>query len=152
MNIAAGARQLLNADCRILASDIDEQILSQAKAARYPASALEGFPKTEASSYFTIADDVATPKPEIRDLIAYKRLNLIEKWPMRGPFQVIFCRNVLIYFDAEPHYRIIRGFAEILAPGGALFLGHSERVDQRLEHLFERAGMTSYRRVAGASR
>jgi chemotaxis protein methyltransferase CheR len=83
--------------------------------------------------------------PALRAPIAFRRLNLLETWPFGGPFDAIFCRNVLIYFDAETKARLVRRFAEMLDTDGALYLGHSESLLG--EHPMLRSeGRTIYRR------
>lgn len=135
-------------DFKILATDIDVRVLETARLGSYPREAATAAFGDDAESFFDLGDDRASAAPKIRTLIAFKRLNLIEPWPMRGPFQAIFCRNTLIYFDNDLQRRIVEGFSNLLQPGGALFLGHSERVDPALEEKFERSGLTSYRRRA----
>ncbi len=69
-----------------------------------------------------------SPKNDIRRMITYARLNLTETWPMKGPFQLIMCRNVMIYFNRKTQHEIIRKFQHLIEPGGYLFLGHSEGI------------------------
>jgi chemotaxis protein methyltransferase CheR len=81
----------------------------------------------------------------LRDLIRFRRLNLIEDWPFRGLFDVIFCRNVMIYFDSPTKARLLERFAERIKPGGWLYIGHSESLT-RQHPLLELEGKTIYRR------
>ena len=71
-------------------------------------------------------DGTAAIDPALRGAIVFRRLNLFDDWPMRGPFDAIFCRNVLIYFGAAAKAELVTRFSRILKPGGALYLGHSE--------------------------
>jgi two-component system chemotaxis response regulator CheY len=82
-----------------------------------------------------------------RHNLRFEELNLLGPWPFNGMFDVIFCRNVVIYFDAPTRMALWRRFAERLHPGGTLFVGHSERVDADLEPLLEPSGVTQYRRT-----
>jgi len=84
----------------------------------------------------------------LKDNLRFEELNLLGQWPFTGTFDVIFCRNVVIYFDAPTRMGLWRRFAERLRPGGTLFVGHSERVDADLETLLEPAGVTQYRRTS----
>jgi chemotaxis protein methyltransferase CheR len=94
---------------------------------------------------------MATDTPSTRlsgSNVRFEELNLLGPWPFNGMFDVIFCRNVVIYFDAPTRMALWRRFAERLHPGGTLFVGHSERVDADLESLLEPSGVTQYRRTA----
>ena len=88
---------------------------------------------------------IAVPD-EVRELISFKPLNLITAWPMKGPFDAIFCRNVVIYFDEPTQERVWSRFAPLVAPGGRLYVGHSERVGSNIT-AFESSGLTAYRKV-----
>lgn len=151
--IAAVSRDVIghrtDLDFRILATDIDTDILARAEAGIYPAEPLERLPsdvrpllKCEHAGRgeVRIADD-------LRRLIAFKRLNLIESWPMRGPFDGIFCRNVFIYFDTQTKAAILDRFVDLLAPGGFLYLGHSESLPTPHPKL-RLIGRTIYERTA----
>ena len=82
----------------------------------------------------------------LRQLITFKQLNLMHDWPMRGPFDVIFCRNVVIYFDVETKRALFERMAEMQRPGAILFLGHSENL-YRISDQYELIGRTIYRRT-----
>ena len=82
----------------------------------------------------------------LKGLIAFKHLNLQEAWPMRGPFDAIFCRNVVIYFDKPTQVVLFNRMAELLAVGGWLYIGHSENLSQ-VSDRFELVGRTIYRKV-----
>ena len=81
----------------------------------------------------------------VRDLIAFRELNLIGTWPMQGRFDVIFCRNVVIYFEENTQAKVWSRFSDRLEPGGRLFIGHSERLNGPAVSLFDSDGLTSYR-------
>jgi chemotaxis protein methyltransferase CheR len=82
----------------------------------------------------------------VRSLARFRTLNLHGPWPMQGKFDVIFCRNVMIYFDNPTKERLVARFAEALAPGGWLYVGHSERVTGPALSMLATAGPTIYRR------
>jgi len=128
--------QIARRDIRILASDIADHALKKASAGRYDLrrnwSRVEG-------------NDLVIAQ-EARDLVQFKRLNLHGDWPMRRPFQVIFCRNVMIYFDQPTKDRLVARFAQALMPGGYLYIGHSERVSGPAADLLEPVGPTIYLR------
>jgi chemotaxis protein methyltransferase CheR len=90
-------------------------------------------------------------RPELAALISFRELNLIRDWPMRGGFDVIFCRNVAIYFDRAGQDRIWAGFARCLTPGGCLCIGHSERLTGPAAARLTPIGITAYR-LAGEGR
>lgn len=86
-------------------------------------------------------------KDAARALISFKQLNLIGAWPMRGQFDVVFCRNVVIYFEEETQAFLWNRFRDVLMPGGHLYVGHSERVDAPG---FASAGLTIYAKGGAA--
>ncbi|MGB0499236.1 MAG: CheR family methyltransferase [Rubricella sp.] len=139
---AAGGR--LPPDLLVLATDIDTRVLSIAKAARYPTERLASMP-TEATRWLRRDGGSVTVDATLRDRVRFRRLNLLDPWPMAGHFDVIFCRNVLIYFSAETKAGLIDRFAAQLKPGGTLYLGHSESL-LREHALLASAGRTIYRR------
>ncbi len=135
-------------DVRILATDLDTEILRRAKSAIYPMGQLDGVERGRLARFFLRGVRSNAGKVKVRpvatELVSFARLNLLEKWPMKGPFDVIFCRNVMIYFDAKTQASLVERFASILSPGGYLFIGHSETAsDARLTAL----GKSAYRKV-----
>jgi chemotaxis protein methyltransferase CheR len=122
------------ADVRILATDIAADTLRQAAAARYCASRVEPVPAPLRARFFERRADPADPaadvyevRAEARALVSFGRLNLAQPpFPMKGPFDVVFCRNVLIYFDTPTRQRLLSAVEELLAPGGLLCIGHTE--------------------------
>ena len=115
------------ANLRILATDLDTAALSRAQAAAYPAERIDACPPEYRRGYFdTLPDGRIRVSGRARGLVTFNQLNLHEPWPVKGPFDVIFCRNVLIYFDAEAKQPIVERFVGLLHPGGTLYLGHSE--------------------------
>ena len=87
---------------------------------------------------------------DLRALVSFRELNLVGNWPMKGKFDVIFCRNVVIYFDEATQERIWTRFADLLPPDGLLCIGHSERVAGAALSLFTPAATTAYRRLGRA--
>ena len=132
-------------DVRILATDIDPRIVAQAQAATYAEAAVQPIPPELRRRWMKpTAEGDWTVGPEARGLVAVKPLNLMAEWPMRGRFDAIFCRNVAIYFDAPDQTRLWSRFSERLNPGGRLYIGHSERVNDPSSPLTP-AGLTTYR-------
>jgi len=124
-------------DIKILATDISTHILSKAKEGLYEKQLIEGVPKALLGKYFeclTARDEFKNvkyfyrAKPELKNLISFARLNLMEEWPMKGPFKIIFCRNVMIYFDKQTQEKLVGKYYNLLEPGGHLFIGHSENL------------------------
>jgi chemotaxis protein methyltransferase CheR len=139
-------------DVRILATDIDPMVIAHARAGKYPSNMMTGLPAEMRDRHFTAAAGGNTETwqihPDIAAFVTFKVLNLLSDWPMNGKFDVVFCRNVVIYFDAATQGQLWRRFADHIAPDGWLFLGHSERVSpDALERLAAR-GMTAYQRSA----
>lgn len=134
-------------DIRILGTDIDPQVLSTASAGRYADTAVAGVPASRRSRYFTASGGAFEVAQGLKDLVTFAPLNLIGQWPIRGPFDVIFCRNVVIYFDNATQEVLWQRFASLLPPAGHLFIGHSERMGRAAERYFATNGITQYRRT-----
>jgi chemotaxis protein methyltransferase CheR len=114
---------------KILATDISQQVLQTGKQGVYTADRFQGLPGFVVNRYFSKIPGNPPAyqlKPDVRRMISYARLNLKESWPMNGPFHVIMCRNVMIYFNRETQQQLVSRFQQMLEPGGYLFLGHSE--------------------------
>jgi len=138
-------------DVKILATDIDTQVLAHARAGIYSDEQVAPVsPKRRQrflargrgtnSGLWRVAD-------ELRDLVTFNQLNLFDPWPMRGPFDVISCRNVIIYFDVPNKTKLVRGYLDKLCPGGHLLLGHSESLPTGISG-FLNVGRTAYRKLA----
>lgn len=117
-------------DIKILATDISVRALEVAKRAVYGEDELRDVPAHLLQNYFTC---VQFKRPylyrvneEVARMVKLARLDLTKDWPIKGPFDVIFCRNVMIYFDLPAKHRLIRRFWEILKTGGFLFVGLEE--------------------------
>lgn len=136
-------------DFRILGTDLDPLSLTRASQAVYSALEADRIPQEIQARYFELSSDGKTlcATPRLRDLITYAELNLVGPWPMERAFDVIFCRNVVIYFDLATQSDLWPRFAEALLPGGMLFIGHSERLSGPGASHFETAGITQYRRI-----
>jgi chemotaxis protein methyltransferase CheR len=116
-------------DWRILATDISTRVLKKAEAARFSAERLAVLELGAQRRYFERVPktDESVVRPAIKDKITFRRLNLaVPPYPMRGPFDIIFCRNVMIYFDQAVRQRVISAMEGLLRPGGYLLIGHSE--------------------------
>jgi chemotaxis protein methyltransferase CheR len=116
---------------RILATDISTKVLGNAITGIYEAAKVEPLSRAQRAKYFIHrkgeGGGVYEVKPEVKAHIMFKRINLSKPpFPMKGPFDMIFCRNVMIYFDREVRSRLINDLARLLAPDGLLVVGHSE--------------------------
>jgi chemotaxis protein methyltransferase CheR len=147
MSVSANLPASAARDALILATDIDTNMVATAAAGRYEESKAAPIPAAYRQRFIEDAGDgTIKMQPAIKSMIRFKPLNLLEAWPMRGTFDVIFCRNVVIYFDKDLQKRLFDRYADILAPNGFLFIGHSEslfRVSDRFRHL----GRTCYRKI-----
>jgi chemotaxis protein methyltransferase CheR len=142
---------LARRDVRILATDLSRPVLAKAQAAVYDEPLLDSVPRA-------LRDRYTTPKPgipggaplremnrEVRSLVSFAQLNLMAHWPMRGPFDVIMCRNVMIYFDRDTRQRLVERMAGLLRERGHLLVGHSESLNG-LDHGLSYVQPAVYRR------
>lgn len=147
--LLAIAPDLARHDLRILATDIDPVVIGTARIGLFDQHALGERPPTQILRFLKDgpAPGQVIVSPELHELIRFEELNLLSQWPFQGNFDVIFCRNVVIYFDLETRRDLWMRFASRMSEGGMLFIGHSERMDPKLEPFFEPVGITQYRRT-----
>jgi chemotaxis protein methyltransferase CheR len=120
-----GGSKITNAS--VLGTDISSKILEEARKAVYCGlSATRGMTPEQQQRYFIVRDDCLEVRPEIKQRVSFRELNLTQRFDTLGKFDVIFCRNVLIYFSIDQKADIINRFADSLNPGGFLFLGSTE--------------------------
>lgn len=136
---------------QVVASDIDTRVLEHAERGVYPAERMTNILSTDLKRFFLggTGENAGFVKvrPELRRLVAFRQINLHETgWAVRAPVRVIFCRNVMIYFNARSRRRILERFGALLGPGGLLFLGHSENVAD-MGGVFRSLGRTAYVRT-----
>ena len=142
-------------DVKILATDIDRNVLATAEAGVYAANLLDGVSADMRRRFFEPAGGDRAEFRVIaaaRRMITFRPLNLVEAWPMQGQFDAIFCRNVVIYFDEPTQQGIWEKFVPRLTPDGALYIGHSERVTGAAATHLRSDGVSTYRPVGGHGR
>ena len=136
-------------DARILATDLSPQALEAARSGTYSLERMGGISEARRNRWFLRGEGayegLACVHPRLRELVTIQPLNLLHEWPMHGPFDAIFCRNVVIYFDKPTKQRLFERYAGLLEQGGYLFLGHSESM-YGLSDSFELVGRTVYRK------
>ncbi|KEP70041.1 chemotaxis protein [Thioclava dalianensis] len=132
-------------DIRLLASDIDPRMIERGRAGCYPEAVVEPIPEALKKKYFVAKNGSYEISAGLRKLVSFRELNLHDPWPMRGRFDVIFCRNVVIYFAPEAQALLWQRFEAQLAPGGWMFVGHSERIATGNNSQLLSAGVTTYR-------
>lgn len=114
-------------ELKILATDLSTQVLERARAGFYEASKVEPIPPALLERSFEREAGGYRVRPSVRNAVSFARLNLMEiPYPMSGPFDAVFCRNVMIYFDAAGRRRVVGEIVRLLRPGGLLFVGHAE--------------------------
>lgn len=138
-------------DIRILATDIDPEMIARASAGRYPSEAVQPLGAKRLLRYFHRDENHYSANADLHSLIHFAELNLHDDWPFSGHFNVIFCRNVVIYFDAVARQKLWLRFARQLCHGGHLLIGHSERLDGPANKMFQPVGATGFRRVGALS-
>jgi len=138
------------ANFSLTASDIDSKVLATAKQGVYRLDGLKGIDSERMQRYFLRGkggnEGMAMTKPELRKCIEFLIVNLIrDDWPFRDPFDAVFCRNVMIYFDAQTQRRVLERIYKVMKPGALLFVGHAENFSDSRD-LFVLKGKTVYER------
>ncbi len=149
MTLAASISDLTHWDAKILATDIDTETLKKGTSGVYDIRDSKGIPAAMRSKYVNTmrADRTrCSISRQLRALITFKPLNLLDPWPMTGPFDIIFCRNVVIYFSKDTQRELLNRFADLLKVGGFLYIGHSESL-YKVSDRFKIAGQSIYQRV-----
>jgi chemotaxis protein methyltransferase CheR len=139
-----------NAQFKLTASDIDSKVLASAAQGVYRLDNLKGLTQDRLQRFFMRGKDsnagLIRVKPELRKAIEFLSVNLIrDDWPFKEPFDVVFCRNVMIYFDAPTQRKVLERIHRVLKPGGMLFVGHAENFSESRD-LFTLRGKTVYER------
>jgi chemotaxis protein methyltransferase CheR len=139
-------------DVRILASDLDPNVISYGNAGAYVDDDLAAVPAALRERWFIPVEKGANAKrnvgPELRKLVRFRNLNLVGDWPLSTSFNAIFCRNVAIYFDVPTKERLWNRFCDYLAPDGWLYVGHSEHVSGLAAGRLASSGATAYQLVS----
>ena len=138
-------------DVKILATDISEQVLATARAGRYPLEEYDSIPANMRKSWTESHGDSFELDDAAKGLVTLKSLNLIQPWPMKGPFDAIFCRNVVIYFGEATQIQIWQKMLPLLTPAGSIYIGHSERVSGPAASRLVVDGVTTYRMKKAAA-
>lgn len=138
------------ANFRLTASDIDSKVLATAAQGVYRVEGLKGMSADRIQRFFMRGkganDGMARVKSELRQIVDFISVNLIkDDWPFREPFDVVFCRNVMIYFDAPTQRKVLERIHRVMKPGGLLFVGHAENFSESRD-LFSLRGKTVYER------
>ena len=133
-------------DVKLLATDLDTNVLDKARAGIYEPKTLEKMPREYAESFTRREDGNYQINQKLKEFITFKQLNLLNNWPLRNQFDVIFCRNVLIYFDQPTRAAIVGKMLDLLPVGGILYLGHSEAFPLAAERV-RNEGHTIFRKL-----
>jgi chemotaxis protein methyltransferase CheR len=153
MTILALMPEAADRDVKILATDIDPNMIAEGRSGTYATHLLDGIPDAFRKKWTSsVGDGRVKMADELRALITFNELNLIGDWPMKGKFDAIFCRNVAIYFEDDTQARLWSRFAPLNSLNGALYIGHSERIQGPAVAAYRPDGVTTYRRIQEAAR
>jgi len=149
MTLKDTAGDLIGWDVGILATDLSTRMLEAARRGVYPSQRMRDVPPGLLMEHFAVDRSQSPPQYRVKDslrrMVHFARLNLVAPWPMKGKFDVIFCRNVMIYFDKHTQEALVRRFWDQLSPGGTLFIGHSESLTG-IRHRFRYLRPTVYQK------
>lgn len=150
MTVRAAIENIASWDVKILATDIDTNMLQRGREGIYPKEVFKDTPAQYLKSWTSPIDVKGNPhlklSADLRKMIAFNHLNLLETWPIRGQFDVIFCRNVVIYFSKETQRPLFNRYANTLKDDGLLYIGHSESLSN-VSDRFALMGKTIYRKI-----
>ena len=140
-----------NANFKLTASDIDSKVLQTASNGVYRMENVKSLSQERLHKFFMRGKasnaGMVRVKPELRRMIDFMQVNLIrDDWPFKEPFDIVFCRNVMIYFDAPTQRKVLERIHRVMKPGGMLFVGHAENFSESRD-LFILRGKTVYERV-----
>ena len=138
-------------DIRILASDLDSNVVATGAEGIYPSQRIESLSHERKKRWFELGKGSNVGKvrvsQDLRKLVSFRQLNMLQDWPMSGKFDVVFCRNVVIYFDKATQKQLFERFANVMQPESTLCIGHSETLHNICDR-FELAGKTIYRKLS----
>lgn len=140
---------LNNWDCDILATDLDCGLVDKGRQGIYDLGSIGSLALERKKQWFLsdeTSPDVVKVKPELQEMVEFKCLNLLDLWPAVEPFDLIFCRNVALYFNEPSQAILFDRFADVLKNGGYLVLGHSEKLDSNCQR-FKLVGKTIYQKI-----
>lgn len=146
MTVRSAIKDITSWDARILATDIDTNMLDTGMRGEYQNEQFKNIPQAYHRDVSDNTDGYIQMSDAVRSLIAFKQLNLLESWPMKGPFDIIFCRNVVIYFDKPTQAKLFDRMANLLKPEGWLYIGHSENLFKVCDR-FDLVGRTIYQKL-----
>ena len=136
---------------RLLATDLDSSVVATAAAGQYKLERITGISDKRRKRWFLRGkgkhEGQVRVRQELREMITFRRLNLLDPWPLRNQFDFIFCRNTVIYFNKDTQRALFDRFAEQITPEGHLFIGHSETL-YRVSERFKLLGSTVYQRIS----
>lgn len=133
-------------DAGILATDISERVLTVARDGIYPADRSRQLPMPLRQKFLKQRGETVEVAERVRREVVIRRFNLMNPFPFKKPFHIIFCRNVMIYFDSPTRKRLVQKFHDFLEPGGYLFIGHSESIS-RDDGLFSYVQPALYQKI-----